>query len=62
MIKISEALHISPADLLIEQNEKNSTDLNMTSADLYRLKKQLGETFLDDIESIFIKYTDSKED
>lgn len=30
----------------------------MTSADLYRLKKQLKETFLDDIESIFIKYTD----
>ena len=30
----------------------------MTSADLYRLKKQLRETFLDDIESIFIKYTD----
>lgn len=62
LIKIAEALHISPADLLIEQNEKNSTDLNMTSADLYRLKKQLRETFLDDIESIFIKYTDSKED
>ena len=62
LIKIAEALHISPADLLIEQNEKNSTDLNMTSADLYRLKKQLRETLLDDIESIFIKYTDSKED
>ena len=61
LIKIAEALHISPADLLIECENKNSSIINITSSDIYKLKKELKETFLDSIESIFIKYTNFNE-
>mgnify|MGYP003293735375 CR=1 FL=1 len=61
LIKIAEALHISPADLLIEHGDKNSSIINITSSDIYKLKKELKDTFLDSIESIFIKYTNFNE-
>ena len=61
LIKIAEALHISPADLLIECENKNSSIINITSSDIYKLKKELKDTFLDSIESIFIKYTNFNE-
>ena len=61
LIKISEALHISPADLLIECENKNSSILSITSSDIYKLKKELKETFLDSIESVFVKYTNLNE-
>ena len=61
LIKIAEALHISPADLLIEHRDKNSSIINITSSDIYKLKKELKDTFLDSIESIFIKYTNFNE-
>ena len=61
LIKIAEALHISPADLLIEHEDKNSSIMNITSSDIYKLKKELKETFLDSIESIFIKYANFNE-
>ena len=61
LIKIAEALHISPADLLIECDDKNSSILSITSSDIYKLKKELKDTFLDSIESIFIKYTNFNE-
>lgn len=59
LIKISEVLHISPADLLIEQENKDSPDFTLSFSDLYKLKKQLKETFLEDIDSIFVKYNQS---
>ena len=61
LIKIAEALHISPADLLIECENKNSSILSITSSDIYKLKKELKETFLDSIESVFVKYTNFNE-
>lgn len=61
LIKISEALLILPADLLIEHGDKNSSIINITSSDIYKLKKELKDTFLDSIESIFIKYTNFNE-
>lgn len=61
LIKIAEALYISPADLLIEHEDKNSSIMNITSSDIYKLKKELKETFLDSIESIFIKYANFNE-
>lgn len=61
LIKIAEALHISPADLLIECENKNSSILSITSSDIYKLKKELKETFLDSIESVFVKYTNLNE-
>lgn len=56
LIKIVEALHIEPADLLIQHTDKTSSDCNITTSDLYRIRKQLKETFLENIESIFMKY------
>lgn len=61
LIKIAEALHISPADLLIECENKNSSIINITSSDIYKLKKELKDTFLDSIESVFVKYTNFNE-
>jgi transcriptional regulator with XRE-family HTH domain len=61
LIKIAEALHISPADLLIEHGDKNSSIINITSSDIYKLKKELKDTFLDSIESVFVKYTNINE-
>lgn len=61
LIKIAEALQISPADLLIKQEDNNSNNLNINSSDLYKLKKQIKETFLEDIDSVFSKYVQLSE-
>ena len=49
-------MHIEPADLLIQHTDKTSSDCNITTSDLYRIRNQLKETFLENIESIFMKY------
>ena len=49
-----------PRDL-IECDDKNSSIISITSSDIYKLKKELKDTFLDSIESIFIKYTNFNE-
>ncbi len=59
LIKISEALNISPADLLIEYDNNKTFSSNITFSDMHRIKKQLKETFIENIDAIFIKYTDS---
>ena len=61
LIKIAEALQISPADLLIKQEDNNSNNLNISSSDLYKLKKQIKEIFLEDIDSVFSKYVQLSE-
>lgn len=53
LIKIAEALCVTPADLLIEQEKKDPSSFTMTFSDLYKFKKQLKETIIEDIDSIF---------
>lgn len=56
LIRISEALGICPADLLLEQGSRSPADSGAASAEFRRIKNQLKATLLADIDSVFAGY------